>query len=202
MRDLEIRGAGNLLGADQSGHIAAVGYDLYVQMVSEAVAELKGEERPRAGRDQARPAGRRPPAPPTTSTARTCGSRPTAGWPRSPPTPRSTTSGPSGSTATGPCPPPAEALLRIGDLRAECARTGVREVTVVKGRDGPAVARSSLKTSARIRLQRLWPKAIYKEDIGQIVLPVPPRVDAAEYLAALLAAMVPVDSPSVASAAP
>src|SRR5205807_10121583 len=44
MRDLEIRGAGNLLGADQSGHIAAVGYDLYVQMVPEAVAELKGEE--------------------------------------------------------------------------------------------------------------------------------------------------------------
>ena len=44
MRDLEIRGAGNLLGANQSGHIAAVGYDLYVQMVSEAVAELKGEE--------------------------------------------------------------------------------------------------------------------------------------------------------------
>src|SRR5205807_1398679 len=43
MRDLEIRGAGNLLGADQSGHIAAVGYDLYVQMVSEAVADLKGE---------------------------------------------------------------------------------------------------------------------------------------------------------------
>src|SRR5207302_9462770 len=46
MRDLEIRGAGNLLGADQSGHIAAVGYDLYVRMVSEAVAELKGEVPP------------------------------------------------------------------------------------------------------------------------------------------------------------
>ncbi|HWC10436.1 MAG TPA: transcription-repair coupling factor, partial [Acidimicrobiales bacterium] len=44
MRDLEIRGAGNLLGATQSGHIAAVGYDLYVQMGSEAVAEVKGEE--------------------------------------------------------------------------------------------------------------------------------------------------------------
>ncbi|MGH9291899.1 MAG: transcription-repair coupling factor, partial [Acidimicrobiales bacterium] len=43
MRDLEIRGAGNLLGTDQSGHIAAVGYDLYVRMVSEAVAQLKGE---------------------------------------------------------------------------------------------------------------------------------------------------------------
>src|ERR687897_16475 len=43
MRDLEIRGAGNLLGTGQSGHIAAVGYDLYCQMVSEVVAELKGE---------------------------------------------------------------------------------------------------------------------------------------------------------------
>lgn len=43
MRDLEIRGAGNLLGEAQSGHIAAVGYDLYCQMVSEAVATLKGE---------------------------------------------------------------------------------------------------------------------------------------------------------------
>src|ERR1019366_7503434 len=48
MRDLEIRGAGNLLGRDQSGHIAAIGYDLYVQMVSEAVSELKGEPRPQA----------------------------------------------------------------------------------------------------------------------------------------------------------
>lgn len=43
MRDLEIRGAGNLLGEAQSGHIAAVGYDLYCQMVTEAVAEMKGE---------------------------------------------------------------------------------------------------------------------------------------------------------------
>ena len=46
LRDLQIRGAGNLLGRDQSGHIAAIGYDLYVQMVSEAVSELKGEPRP------------------------------------------------------------------------------------------------------------------------------------------------------------
>src|SRR5699024_2865339 len=42
-RDLEIRGAGALLGTGQSGHIAAVGYDLYVQMVHEAVQELRGE---------------------------------------------------------------------------------------------------------------------------------------------------------------
>ena len=46
MRDLEIRGAGNLLGQAQSGHIAAVGFDLYCQMVTEAVGELKGEPVP------------------------------------------------------------------------------------------------------------------------------------------------------------
>jgi transcription-repair coupling factor (superfamily II helicase) len=42
MRDLEIRGAGNLLGHDQSGPVAAVGYDLYVQLVAEVVADAKG----------------------------------------------------------------------------------------------------------------------------------------------------------------
>jgi transcription-repair coupling factor (superfamily II helicase) len=43
MKDLEIRGAGNLLGGEQSGHIANVGFDLYVRLVGEAVAEFKGE---------------------------------------------------------------------------------------------------------------------------------------------------------------
>ncbi|WP_047869990.1 transcription-repair coupling factor [Nocardiopsis sp. RV163] len=43
MKDLEIRGAGNILGAEQSGTIAGVGFDLYVRMVGEAVAELKGD---------------------------------------------------------------------------------------------------------------------------------------------------------------
>ena len=42
--DLEIRGAGNLLGGEQSGQIEAVGFDLYTQLLEEAVAELKGEE--------------------------------------------------------------------------------------------------------------------------------------------------------------
>ena len=42
MRDLEIRGAGNLLGAEQSGHMEAVGYDLYCKMLNEAVKEAKG----------------------------------------------------------------------------------------------------------------------------------------------------------------
>ncbi len=102
MRDLEIRGAGNLLGTGQSGHVAAVGYDLYVQMVNEAVAELNGEpvevpeeivlEIPR------RPSCRR-----TTSSARTSASARTAGWPRSRARATWTTSLSSGSTASARC---------------------------------------------------------------------------------------------------
>ena len=42
MRDLELRGAGNLLGAQQHGHMNAVGYDLYCKMLNEAVKEAKG----------------------------------------------------------------------------------------------------------------------------------------------------------------
>jgi transcription-repair coupling factor (superfamily II helicase) len=45
MRDLEIRGAGDLLGAEQSGHVAALGFELYVEMLNEAVAELTGQAR-------------------------------------------------------------------------------------------------------------------------------------------------------------
>lgn len=44
LKDLEIRGAGNLLGGEQSGHIADVGFDLYMRMIGEAVADFKGEK--------------------------------------------------------------------------------------------------------------------------------------------------------------
>ena len=44
MRDMEIRGAGNLLGSQQHGFIAAVGFDLYCRLLEEAIRELKGEE--------------------------------------------------------------------------------------------------------------------------------------------------------------
>jgi transcription-repair coupling factor (superfamily II helicase) len=46
MRDLEIRGAGNLLGAEQHGHIAAVGFETYSRLLAESVAEMKGEPLP------------------------------------------------------------------------------------------------------------------------------------------------------------
>src|SRR5205085_8602285 len=44
MRDLEIRGAGNLLGSQQSGHITAVGFDLYCQLLQQSISALKGEK--------------------------------------------------------------------------------------------------------------------------------------------------------------
>ena len=66
MKDLEIRGAGNILGAEQSGHIAGVGFDLYVRLVGEAVEAFRkhagAPSRPRTrrpGRGPRRPAGRR-----------------------------------------------------------------------------------------------------------------------------------------------
>jgi transcription-repair coupling factor (superfamily II helicase) len=205
MRDLEIRGAGNLLGGDQSGHIAAVGYDLYVQMVSEAVAELKGEElRPPAeikldlpmtanlpadyvAREDLRLEAYRRLA---TVTTRSEVDDIRAEW----------------VDRYGPLPAPADALLRIGYLRAECARLGIREVAVVKGgagrsASGAATARLSpvsLKASERVRLNRLWPRAVYKEDVAQLVLPLTAGADPASALADGLAALVP---PSVASAA-
>ncbi|MGN6190161.1 MAG: transcription-repair coupling factor, partial [Conexibacter sp.] len=51
MRDLELRGAGNLLGDEQSGHVAALGFELYMQMLDEAVAELGGDGA-EGGRDE------------------------------------------------------------------------------------------------------------------------------------------------------
>lgn len=56
MRDLEIRGAGNLLGAEQSGHIAAVGFDLYSRLLEQAVKQLKADVDKEAERREEQPA--------------------------------------------------------------------------------------------------------------------------------------------------
>ena len=178
MRDLEIRGAGNLLGADQSGHIAAVGYDLYVQMVSEAVAELKGEEvREPAEIKLDLPVDAHLPADYVSrEDLRLEAYRRLA---------TVTTHGEVDDIAAEWARPLRSAARRrprrcsgSARLRAECARIGVREVAVVTStaacrRASTAVSPLALKTSARVRLSRLWPKAVYKEDLGQLVLPLP-----------------------------
>jgi hypothetical protein len=52
----------------------------------------------------------------------------------------------------------------------------------------------SLKTSAKIRLQRRWPRAVFKEEIGQIVVPVPRGADPAEFVIDILSSLVPVEN--------
>jgi transcription-repair coupling factor (superfamily II helicase) len=197
MRDLEIRGAGNLLGEDQSGHIAAVGYDLYVQMVAEAVAELKGEPaRPPTdvtidlpsvahlpadyvdAEDLRLEAYRRLAA--VTSEDDVDDVR--AEW----------------VDRFGPPPPPAEGLLAVARLRAVCVERAVREVAVTAQRSGPGrrslVARLSpvaLPASAQVRLRRVAPAALLKEDVGQLQVPVPDGEDPALFLAGLLRQLLP-----------
>ena len=161
MRDLEIRGAGNLLGAEQSGHIAAVGFDLYVEMVTEAVGELTGDaaasSRPRCrstcrsprtcprdyiARDDVRMEAYRRLAAVTTP-ADVDDVR--AEW----------------NDRYGPPPPPAAALLDVARLRAECLRLGIRAVSVQKGRarfDGWELRKSQearLQAACRPRAQVL-----------------------------------------------
>ncbi|HJV08072.1 MAG TPA: TRCF domain-containing protein, partial [Acidimicrobiales bacterium] len=168
MRDLEIRGAGNLLGGEQSGHIAAVGFDLYCQMVTEAVSELTGEAPPEPppeisidvpvtasiprdyiARDDLRmEAYRRLAAVMTREDVEDIANE----W----------------ADRYGPPPPPAAALLAVGRVRAECVRLGVRDLAVQKGsvRIFPLVLRESQK----LRLKRLAPKALVKSN-DEIVLP-------------------------------
>ena len=65
--DLEIRGAGNLLGGEQSGHIEAIGFEMYMKLLEETVRELKGEEI-----EDETPRGRQPRRSTCESTRRTC----------------------------------------------------------------------------------------------------------------------------------
>jgi transcription-repair coupling factor (superfamily II helicase) len=202
MRDLEIRGAGNLLGRDQSGQIAAVGYDLYVQLVAEAVAEMKGEPlRPPVevkidipsdahlppdyvSREDVRLEAYRRLAAVTTE-AEVHDIR--AEW----------------LDRFGPLPAPAEGLLAVAQLRVECLRTGVREVSATRARPGEGaslpgrrglVARLApleLPASARVRLRRLRPESVVKEDARQLIVPLRPDEPPVEALTALLVDLVP-----------
>jgi len=209
LRDLQIRGAGNLLGRDQSGHIAAIGYDLYVQMVSEAVSELKGEVRPQ-------PVDLKLDLPdaahlPATYVAaedvrleayrRITGLRDAAEiddvrteW----------------EDRFGPVPPPAAALLDVARLRVECLRLGITELTVtvprsLGGRSGAPGSRASVKlspielpASAEVRLRRLAPGGTYQADLHRLLAPLGAPATGTEYapvVVDLLRQLVPPADP-------
>ena len=93
----------------------------------------------------------------------------------------------------GPIPGPALSLLMVGRLRAECHRTGLRDVSITgaQARLGPL----ELKMSEAMRLQRIARHAIYKEDQQQVVLPLKKGVDAAQQLVAFLQQLVPEPAP-------
>ena len=130
MKDLEIRGAGNLLGGEQSGHIAAVGFDLYVRLVGEAVADFKGEGSHELAGRQGRAAGRRPPAArlhPRRAAA--AGGLPQAGGRRVRGGPRGG-AGRAATTGTASRPTPVTNLLEVARFRLLARRAGLTEVAL------------------------------------------------------------------------
>jgi transcription-repair coupling factor (superfamily II helicase) len=188
MRDLEIRGAGNLLGESQSGHIAAVGYDLYCQMVNEAVAEMKGEPLKAPSElkldvptDAFLPTDYVPKEELRLEAYRRLAAVTTpsevddirAEW----------------EDRYGPVPVPAEALLTVGALRAECHRLGLRDVQIVgnQARLGPL----DLKTSEELRLRRLSRDALYKTEQQQLVVPLRRGQEPAPFLVNFLRELRP-----------
>lgn len=195
MRDLEIRGAGNLLGESQSGHIAAVGYDLYCQMVTEAVAEMKGEtpdepseisvEVPTAANlpseyvtreDLRLEAYRRLAA--VTTDAEVTDIR--SEW----------------EDRYGPLPEAAVNLLTVASLRVICLRVGITELSVTGSASAGRQAKMSpveLKLSESMRLKRLSRQAIHKEQQNQLVVPIPRSREPADYLVEFLTELFPAE---------
>ena len=196
MRDLEIRGAGNLLGQAQSGHIAAVGYDLYCQMVTEAVSEMKGEEtkppvevKLDVPTDAHLPATYVPKEALRLEAYRRLAAITTDAdvddireeW----------------EDRYGPLPAPAESLLMIGRLRAHCNRLGLKDISISsnEARLGPI----TLKTSEEMRLRRLARDAKYKDEMRQLVVPIKRGADPATFLVGFLRDLIP---PAVQAAGP
>ncbi len=183
MRDLEIRGAGNLLGEAQSGHIAAVGYDLYCQMVTEAVSEMKGEPTEEASDikvdisvDAHLPNDYVPSEDLRLEAYRKLASVRTATeladieseW----------------TDRFGPLPPPAQSLLSVAALRVECYRIGITEI-VMNGSDA-RLSPIELRASQTKTLRRLAPRAVLKETSGVLTVPLPRGENPAVALTTLL----------------
>ena len=205
MRDLEIRGAGNLLGTGQSGHVAAVGYDLYCRMVIEAVAELSGQQReaPVEIRVEVPVDAHLPEDYVARADLRLEAYR------------KLTSAGATADAANvevvraewedryGPLPAPAEALLAVARLRTICVSRGITEATVTRrpggtlGSEPRLEARCSpveLPLSRQARLARLHPGALVKEGARQLHLPLGTDDPVAE-LTGLLEDLVPVLNP-------
>jgi len=191
MRDLEIRGAGNLLGHDQSGPVAAVGYDLYVQLVAEAVAEAKGVVVPDVVTITLDIPGEAnlPASYVEADDARLEAYRRLAGvttfeeledlraeW----------------TDRYGPLPKPAQGLLDLGQLRLRCLALGVQSLQVLPAKVGirsrPLLKISplTLTLSAQMRARRRFGSYAYDETTKEFKVELDPSDVSVITLIALL----------------
>ncbi|WP_029114423.1 transcription-repair coupling factor [Mycobacterium sp. URHB0044] len=178
MKDLEIRGAGNVLGAEQSGHVAGVGFDLYVRLVGEAVeayrAVVDGEtvaavEEPKEVRIDLPVDAHLPPDYIGSDRLRLEGYRRLAAAPDE-----------AGIASVveelvdryGPLPEPAQRLLALARLRLLCREYGVTEVAAV-GEASVRIAPLPLMDSQQLRLKRMYPSATFRATTSTVVLPIP-----------------------------
>jgi transcription-repair coupling factor (superfamily II helicase) len=170
MKDLEIRGAGNLLGGEQSGHIAGVGFDLYVRLVGEAVADFRGdgEQAPAEIKielpvDAHLPhdyvPGERLRLEMYKKLASVVDEQQLAEIEA------------ELDDRYGPPPEPVSNLLEVARLRTVARQAGVADVSVQGNfvRFGPV----ELPESGQLRLQRLYPKSLVKDATHTILVPKP-----------------------------
>ena len=173
LKDLEIRGAGNLLGGEQSGHIAGVGFDLYVRMIGEAVTELRGagpaeraEVRVELPVDAHIPhdyvPGERLRLEAYTKIAAIDSAADI------------TAVNAEMADRYGPPPQAVVNLLAVARLRARARRAGLTDIAQQGNhvRFSPA----DLPESREVRLRRLYPGALVKPAVRTILVPVPRAV--------------------------
>jgi transcription-repair coupling factor (superfamily II helicase) len=170
MKDLEIRGAGNLLGGEQSGHIAGVGFDLYVRMIGEAVSELKGDgpaEKPEVRVELPVNAHIPHDYVPGERLRLEAYTRIAA------------IDSEADVTAVhdeltdrfGELPVPVLTLLEVARLRTAARRAGLTDITAA----GQHIrfAPVNLPDSRQVRVQRLYPKTLLKPAVSTMLVPVP-----------------------------
>lgn len=178
MKDLELRGAGNILGGEQSGHIEGVGFDLYLRMIGDAVATFKGEHTEEAVELRLElPIDAHIPESYVDSDRLRLEAYQKLANAASP-------QGREGAIDAvreelqdryGEPPQPVDQLIAVARLRRELAGSGLAEVVVAQGR--LRISPLHLKDSLQLRLRRMYPEAKYLDAQGLVLIPVPSRVE-------------------------
>jgi transcription-repair coupling factor (superfamily II helicase) len=170
MKDLEIRGAGNLLGGEQSGHIADVGFDLYVRLVGEAVHEFRGDPEPELNEVRIElPVDAHLPHDYIPSERLRLEMYKRLAEVRSDEDVDLLLE--ELQDRYGEPPVEAQSLLIVARFRARARRAGIGEITIA-GKN-VRFAPVSLPESRVVRLQRLYPKSIVKAPVETILVPRP-----------------------------